>query len=161
MIREFVEAVAAPGATEQLDPRRRADDAACCICRRRSVSATPAATSRSCSNCAGRDRIWTIDWLAQDPVTRVLEAAGERVHPASRRICSASPAHIEAEAGEHDLHAFEAIRRMDEILVANFMLFDEIDRERPARSGDRRRSVGGRLLPAREPRTQALRRSRG
>ena len=25
-----------------------------------------------------------IEWLAQDPVTRVLEAAGETVHPASR-----------------------------------------------------------------------------
>ena len=24
-----------------------------------------------------------IDWLAQDPVTRVLEAEGERIHPAS------------------------------------------------------------------------------
>jgi hypothetical protein len=23
-----------------------------------------------------------IDWLAQDPVTRVLEAEGERIHPA-------------------------------------------------------------------------------
>ena len=25
-----------------------------------------------------------IDWLAQDPVTRVLEAEGERIHPAQR-----------------------------------------------------------------------------
>src|SRR5262249_56462988 len=25
-----------------------------------------------------------IDWLAQDPVTRVLDAEGERIHPASR-----------------------------------------------------------------------------
>ena len=31
-----------------------------------------------------------------------------------------------AEAGEHDLHAFQAIRRMDEILVANFMVFDDL-----------------------------------
>ena len=68
-----------------------------------------------------------VDWLAQDPVTRVLEAAGERVHPASRHLLTES-GHIEAEAGEHDLHAFEALRRMDEILVANFMLFDEVIR---------------------------------
>ncbi|MDT5077097.1 MAG: hypothetical protein QOJ80_1734 [Mycobacterium sp.] len=68
-----------------------------------------------------------VTWLAQDPVTRVLEAAGESVHPASRQLLTES-AHIEAESGEHDLHAFEAIRRMDEILVANFMLFDEVIR---------------------------------
>lgn len=66
-----------------------------------------------------------IDWLAQDPVTRVLERAGERVHPASRFLASES-GHVEAESGEHDLHAFRAIRRMDEILVNNFMVFDEL-----------------------------------
>jgi pimeloyl-ACP methyl ester carboxylesterase/predicted glycosyltransferase len=71
-----------------------------------------------------------IEWLAQDPVTRVLETAGERVHPASRHLLTES-AHIEAEAGEHDLHAFEAIRRMDEILVANFMLFTEVISDEP------------------------------
>ncbi|MDT5093699.1 MAG: hypothetical protein QOH60_3062 [Mycobacterium sp.] len=68
-----------------------------------------------------------IQWLAQDPVTRVLEAAGECVHPASRHLLNES-GHIEAEAGEHDLHAFQALRRMDEILIANFMLFDEVIR---------------------------------
>jgi pimeloyl-ACP methyl ester carboxylesterase/predicted glycosyltransferase len=66
-----------------------------------------------------------VSWLAQSPVTRVLEAAGEHVHPASRHLLTES-GHIEAEAGEHDLHAFDALRRMDEILVANFMLFDEV-----------------------------------
>lgn len=68
-----------------------------------------------------------IEWLAQNPVTRVLDAAGERVHPASRQLLNES-GHFEAESGEHDLHAFEALRRMDEILVANFMLFDEVVR---------------------------------
>ncbi len=38
-----------------------------------------------------------IDWLAQHPVTDVLEARGERVHPASAWLASES-AHIEAEA---------------------------------------------------------------
>ena len=37
-----------------------------------------------------------IDWLAQDPVTRVLEVAGESIHPASRFLANES-AHIEAE----------------------------------------------------------------
>jgi pimeloyl-ACP methyl ester carboxylesterase/predicted glycosyltransferase len=66
-----------------------------------------------------------VSWLAQDPVTRVLDAAGESVHPASRHLLGESE-HVETEAGEHDLHAFEAIRRMDEILVANFMTFTEV-----------------------------------
>ena len=66
-----------------------------------------------------------IDWLAQHPVTTVLEGAAERVHPASRWLASES-AHIEDECGEHDLHAFQAIRRMDEILVNNFMVFHDV-----------------------------------
>jgi pimeloyl-ACP methyl ester carboxylesterase len=66
-----------------------------------------------------------VDWLAQDPVTRVLEAEGERVHPASALLANES-AHIESEAAEHDLHAFQAIRRMDEILVANFMVLHDV-----------------------------------
>jgi pimeloyl-ACP methyl ester carboxylesterase/predicted glycosyltransferase len=66
-----------------------------------------------------------VDWLAQEPVTRVLAAAGEHVHPASRWLASES-AHIEDEAEDHDLHAFQAIRRMDEILVNNFHVFDDV-----------------------------------
>jgi pimeloyl-ACP methyl ester carboxylesterase len=70
-----------------------------------------------------------IDWLTQHPVTDVLERRGERVHPASRWLTS-EIAHIESEAGEHDLAVFEAVRQMDEILVANFMVFaDLVDEE--------------------------------
>lgn len=71
-----------------------------------------------------------IEWLAQDPVTRVLEHAGEIIHPASAELASES-AHWESEADEHGLHAFYAFRRMDEILCANYMLFDDVVRERP------------------------------
>ncbi len=66
-----------------------------------------------------------VDWLAQHPVTALLAAAGERIHPASGLLANES-AHLEAEADGHDLHVFEAFRRMDEILIANFMLFQEI-----------------------------------
>ena len=66
-----------------------------------------------------------IDWLAQDPVTRVLGASGENVHPASSSMASES-GHFEDESGEHDLNAFQALRNMDEIQVANFMLIDEV-----------------------------------
>jgi pimeloyl-ACP methyl ester carboxylesterase/predicted glycosyltransferase len=71
-----------------------------------------------------------IDWLAQHPVTRVLEAAGERIHPASALLANES-AHIERESAEHDLHCFQAIRRMDEILLANFMVFHDLVRDQP------------------------------
>ena len=66
-----------------------------------------------------------IDWLAQSPVTSVLETRGERIHPASAWLASES-GHIQSEAAGHDLNAFQAIRRMDEILVANFMVFHDV-----------------------------------
>jgi pimeloyl-ACP methyl ester carboxylesterase len=69
-----------------------------------------------------------IDWLAQHPVTAVLEARGERVHPASKHLANESH-HIESESAEHDLHCFQAIRRMDEILLSNFMVFHDLVRE--------------------------------
>lgn len=69
-----------------------------------------------------------IDWLTQHPVTRVLEDAGERVHPASAWLASESE-HIEAESGEHDLHAFQAIRRMDAIMVNNFLTLADVVEE--------------------------------
>jgi predicted glycosyltransferase len=65
-----------------------------------------------------------IDWLAQEPVTTVLASRGERIHPLSAELASES-GHITAESSEHDLNAFQAIRRMDEILVANFMVFHD------------------------------------
>ena len=69
-----------------------------------------------------------IDWLAQHPVTAVLEARGERIHPASAFLANEST-HIESESAEHDLHCFQAIRRMDEILLANFMVFHDLVRD--------------------------------
>jgi pimeloyl-ACP methyl ester carboxylesterase len=71
-----------------------------------------------------------IDWLAQDPVTRVLEGCGERIHPASGLLANESR-HIAAESREHELNAFQAWRRMDEILLANFMLFHDVATEQP------------------------------
>ena len=72
-----------------------------------------------------------IEWLAQPPVTRVLEEHGETIHPASAELASES-AHWESEAAaQHDLHAFYAFRRMDEIFCANYMLFDDVVRETP------------------------------
>ncbi len=71
-----------------------------------------------------------IDWLAQHPVTAVLEARGERIHPASSQLASES-AHVQSESGEHELNVFEAFRRMDEILLSNFMVFHDVVRDQP------------------------------
>ncbi|HLH66719.1 MAG TPA: alpha/beta fold hydrolase [Solirubrobacteraceae bacterium] len=71
-----------------------------------------------------------IDWLAQHPLTRVLEASGERIHPASAQLASES-GHIESESAEHDLHCFHAMRRMDEVLLSNFMVFHDLVSQEP------------------------------
>ncbi|MGH3442396.1 MAG: glycosyltransferase [Nitriliruptorales bacterium] len=63
-------------------------------------------------------------------MTAALETAGERVHPASAWLANEST-HIESESAEHDLHAFQAIRRMDEILVANFLVFHHVVSDEP------------------------------
>jgi len=47
------------------------------------------------------------------------------VHPASATLANES-AHIESESAEHDLHCFQAWRRMDEILLSNFMAFHDV-----------------------------------
>jgi pimeloyl-ACP methyl ester carboxylesterase/predicted glycosyltransferase len=66
-----------------------------------------------------------IDWLAQHPVTAFLQARHEHIHPASAELASES-GHIEGESAGHDLHCFQAWRRMDEILLANFMVFHDL-----------------------------------
>ncbi|HEY1321155.1 MAG TPA: alpha/beta fold hydrolase [Streptosporangiaceae bacterium] len=71
-----------------------------------------------------------VHWLAQHPVTELLRRRSELIHPASAFLASES-GHIESEAAEHDLHAFQAVRRMDEILVSNFMVFAELVADEP------------------------------
>jgi pimeloyl-ACP methyl ester carboxylesterase len=71
-----------------------------------------------------------VDWLAQHPVTELLARRGEDIHPASAFLASESR-HLEGESAEHDLHAFQAVRRMDEIMVANFMVFSDLAAEEP------------------------------
>jgi pimeloyl-ACP methyl ester carboxylesterase len=63
-----------------------------------------------------------IDWLAQHPVTAVLEAEGERIHPGSGG--SRTSPHIASIEGP-DLHCSQAPRRMDEVLITNFMIFQD------------------------------------
>ena len=70
-----------------------------------------------------------IDWFTVDPAARYLEQEGERVHPVTKRLANESR-HFEHVAGEHDLHAFFALRTMDEVMVNNFMTFaDLMERE--------------------------------
>ncbi len=69
-----------------------------------------------------------IHWWAQPPVTEVLADAGEIIHPASAALVS-ELAHWESESADHDLPAFYAFRRMDEIFCANYLLFDDVVRD--------------------------------
>jgi hypothetical protein len=71
-----------------------------------------------------------VQWLAQPPLTTLLARCGETVHPASADLAPEA-AHVDAEMGEHDLHAFQMLRRLDEIFCANFMVFHDLVREEP------------------------------
>lgn len=66
-----------------------------------------------------------IDWFTVDPAARYLVQEGERLHPITSRLANESR-HFEHVAGEHDLNAFMALRTMDEIMVNNFMVFDDL-----------------------------------
>ncbi|GAA4560644.1 alpha/beta hydrolase [Pseudonocardia xishanensis] len=66
-----------------------------------------------------------VEWLAGEPVAAAFAARGECVHPGSRLLVSES-AHVESLAGEHDLRAFDALRRMDDILLSHFHLLDDV-----------------------------------
>ena len=66
-----------------------------------------------------------VHWLAQPPLTTLLAQCGEKVHPASAEL-AAEARHVDAESGQHRLHAFNMLRRMDEILCANFMVFHDV-----------------------------------
>ena len=66
-----------------------------------------------------------VEWLAQAPLTTLLEKCGETVHAASAHLAPEAK-HVDAESREHELHAFQMLRRMDEILCANFMVFHDV-----------------------------------
>jgi pimeloyl-ACP methyl ester carboxylesterase len=66
-----------------------------------------------------------IDWFTVDPAARYLEQEGEQVHPITKRLANESQ-HFEQCSGEHDLHAFFALRTMDEIMSLNFMTFCDL-----------------------------------
>jgi len=71
-----------------------------------------------------------VDFLAGDPADRVVRHWGERVHPATRLLQNET-AHFEGWAADHELHAFNALWDMDEIMTANFMtLADVVERDR-------------------------------
>ena len=130
LLRDFAERLGRPAVSRPARTWRRAPDRP----RRVLYLSSPVGLGHARRDLAVADELRKrhadieVHWLAQHPVTALLERAGERVHPASRWLASES-AHFEHEAGEHDLHAFEALRRMDEVLVGNFMVFDDVVRD--------------------------------
>jgi pimeloyl-ACP methyl ester carboxylesterase/UDP:flavonoid glycosyltransferase YjiC (YdhE family) len=71
-----------------------------------------------------------VHWLAQPPLTMLLDACGETVHPASADLAPEAK-HVDAEGRDHELHAFQMLRRLDEIFCANFMVFHDLVTEEP------------------------------
>jgi pimeloyl-ACP methyl ester carboxylesterase/predicted glycosyltransferase len=67
----------------------------------------------------------TVDFLAADPARRVVEVSGERLHPATDRLLNES-AHFETWSKDHELHAFNALWEMDEIMANNFLVFADV-----------------------------------
>jgi pimeloyl-ACP methyl ester carboxylesterase/predicted glycosyltransferase len=68
----------------------------------------------------------TVDFLAADPARRVVQHLGERLHPATDLLQNES-AHVEGwAAADHELHAFNALWDMDEIMAANFGVFADV-----------------------------------
>jgi pimeloyl-ACP methyl ester carboxylesterase len=68
----------------------------------------------------------TVDFLAADPSRRVVEHLGERLHPATDLLINES-GHVEDWASpDHELHAFNALWHMDEIMAANFGVFADV-----------------------------------
>lgn len=66
-----------------------------------------------------------IEWLVQDPATRLLASCGERIHQVSEKLLNEC-AHVARESEGHRLNAFQALRRMDAILAANFGHFQDV-----------------------------------
>ena len=125
LIREFVEGLRPAASRRAGGAGRCAGAAARSWCPRRSGSGTPAATSRSSTSCARCTPTWRCSGWPSTRSRRCWPSTARRVHPASTLLAGES-AHVESEAGEHDLHVFQAYRRMDEILVANFMVFHDL-----------------------------------
>ncbi|HEX2362359.1 MAG TPA: alpha/beta fold hydrolase [Jiangellaceae bacterium] len=128
LVREFVESVSAPKPSRHTWTRGKSRS------KRALYISSPIGLGHAQRDVAIADELrkihpdLEIDWLAQHPVTKVLQERGERIHPASRQLANESR-HIESESAEHDLHCFQAIRRMDEILLANFMVFHDVVRD--------------------------------
>ena len=114
--------------TPALGARQGAPQTRRCTSPRRSAWATPSGTWRSPTSCASCTLASRSTGSPSTRSPRCWQARGERIHPASAHLASES-GHIESESAEHDLHAFQAIRRMDEILLANFMVFHDLTRE--------------------------------
>ena len=94
----------------------------------RSGSATRSATRRSPTSCASSiPTSRSTGWRSTRSRRCSRRAASGSIRPA--RFLANESHHIESESAEHDLHCFQAIRRMDEILLANFMVFHDLVRE--------------------------------
>ena len=97
-----------------------------------------------------------IDWLAQHPVTEVLEAEASGSTPRAP-TWRTNPATSSPSPPSTTCTASRRGGGWTRSCVANFMVFHDLVADEQLRPVDRRRGMGARLLPAREPRAQARR----
>ena len=108
-----------------------------------SLVASPLATQAR-TVCLLTDRPWACPARRRDrrraaqaapgPRGRLARAAprhgdargARRADPSASGQLASESSHLESESAEHDLHCFQAFRRMDEILLANFMVFSDL-----------------------------------
>ena len=121
---------------------------------RRSGSATRSATRRSPTSCASSIPTSRSTGWPSIPVTAVLEARGERIHPASADLANESQPHrVRVRRARSALLPGDPADGRDPARELH-----GLPRPRPrgaVRPLDRRRGLGARLLPAREPRAEA------
>ena len=102
----------------------------CSTSPRPSDSVTPAATWPSPMSCGRCDRASrSTGWPSTRSPNSCSGTASLSTPP--RPPWLVSPGTLRVEAAEHDLHAFQAVRNMDEIMVSNFMVFDDLVRDEP------------------------------
>ena len=124
LIRDFVEKVQ-PATTGGRGCERCDGRSGRCTSRRRSGSDTPAAMWRSPPSCAATTL--TCRSTGSPSIPSPSSCARTASESIRRRAWLANESrHVEDEAGEHDLHVFQSIRRMDEILVNNFTVFEDV-----------------------------------
>ena len=126
-----------------------------CTSPRRSASATPSATSRSRASCAGSTPTSRSTGSPRTRSPACSQAEGERIHPASAHLANESRPHRVASPPSTTCTASRRCGGWTRSCSPTSWSSTTSSASEPLRPLDRRRGLGARLLPAREPRAEA------